>query len=76
MSSYLAGNFAPVAKTWRPTPISWTGDLPEELHGGMYVRNGGNPNTNSDLGREAHWFDGDGMLTGVWFERPNLPPTL
>ena len=35
----------------------------------MYVRNGGNPNTNSDLGREAHWFDGDGMLTGVWFER-------
>jgi carotenoid cleavage dioxygenase-like enzyme len=58
-----------VAKTWRPTPISWTGDLPQELYGGMYVRNGGNPNTNSDLGREAHWFDGDGMLTGVWFER-------
>lgn len=35
----------------------------------MYVRNGGNPSTNSDLGREAHWFDGDGMLSGVWFER-------
>jgi carotenoid cleavage dioxygenase-like enzyme len=35
----------------------------------MYVRNGGNPMTNSDLGREAHWFDGDGMLSGVWFER-------
>lgn len=24
---------------------------------------------NSDLGREAHWFDGDGMLSGVWFGR-------
>lgn len=35
----------------------------------MYVRNGGNPVTNSDLGREAHWFDGDGMLSGVWFQR-------
>jgi carotenoid cleavage dioxygenase-like enzyme len=35
----------------------------------MYVRNGGNPATNSDLGRAAHWFDGDGMLTGVWFDR-------
>jgi carotenoid cleavage dioxygenase-like enzyme len=35
----------------------------------MYVRNGGNPMANSDLGREAHWFDGDGMLSGVWFGR-------
>lgn len=35
----------------------------------MYVRNGGNPIANSDLGRDAHWFDGDGMLTGVYFDR-------
>lgn len=35
----------------------------------MYVRNGGNPISHSDLGRDAHWFDGDGMLTGVWFDR-------
>jgi carotenoid cleavage dioxygenase-like enzyme len=35
----------------------------------MYVRNGGNPVTNSDLGRDCHWFDGDGMLSGVWFDR-------
>jgi carotenoid cleavage dioxygenase-like enzyme len=34
----------------------------------MYVRNGGNPITNVDLGRSSHWFDGDGMLTGVWFD--------
>lgn len=67
--SYLAGNFAPVTETWPPTPVAWTGDVPDELHGGMYVRNGGNPVTNSHLGREAHWFDGDGMLSGVWFQR-------
>ncbi|KAF1947260.1 carotenoid oxygenase [Clathrospora elynae] len=72
---YLTGNFAPVATTWRPTPVSWTGHIPEELHGGMYVRNGGNPVTNSDLGREAHWFDGDGMLSGVWFDRSPTDPT-
>jgi carotenoid cleavage dioxygenase-like enzyme len=66
---YLAGNFAPTTESWSPTPVTWTGEVPPELLGGMYVRNGGNPATNSDLGREAHWFDGDGMLSGVWFER-------
>ncbi|KAF1841412.1 carotenoid oxygenase [Cucurbitaria berberidis CBS 394.84] len=71
---YLTGNFAPVTKTWPPTPVTWTGDIPEELHGGMYVRNGGNPVTNSHLGREAHWFDGDGMLSGVWFHRSHTDP--
>jgi carotenoid cleavage dioxygenase-like enzyme len=49
----------------------YSGSIPKELHGGMYVRNGGNPITNSDLGRSAHWFDGDGMLTGVWFKTPS-----
>jgi carotenoid cleavage dioxygenase-like enzyme len=33
------------------------------------VRNGGNPLMNGDLGRDAHWFDGDGMLSGVLFRR-------
>lgn len=66
---YLSGNFAPLSATWSPTPVTWSGEIPEELHGGMYVRNGGNPVTNDDLGREAHWFDGDGMLSGVWFDR-------
>lgn len=33
------------------------------------MRNGGNPVTNEDLGRDAHWFDGDGMLSGVAFTR-------
>ncbi|KAK8064568.1 retinal pigment epithelial membrane protein [Apiospora phragmitis] len=43
--------------------------IPRELAGGQYVRNGGNPTTNEDLGRDAHWFDGDGMLSGVLFRR-------
>jgi carotenoid cleavage dioxygenase-like enzyme len=28
--------------------------------------------TNGDLGRDAHWFDGDGMLSGVVFRRIDL----
>ena len=51
------------------TPCHFTGSIPEELVGGQYVRNGGNPLTNEDLGRDAHWFDGDGMLSGVLFNR-------
>ncbi|KAF2240391.1 carotenoid oxygenase [Trematosphaeria pertusa] len=66
---YLAGNFAPATTTCPPKPVKFSGVIPKELHGGMYVRNGGNPISNSDLGREVHWFDGDGMLTGVWFDR-------
>ena len=52
-----------------PTPCSYIGTIPEELAGGEYVRNGGNPVTNEALGRDAHWFDGDGMLSGVSFRR-------
>jgi carotenoid cleavage dioxygenase-like enzyme len=48
--------------------------IPQELQGGQYVRNGGNPITNQDLRRDYHWFDGDGMLTGVLFERSNTDP--
>lgn len=71
--SYLAGNFTPVTKTTPPVPITYTGTIPKELEGGMYVRNGGNPVSNSEFGRDYHWFDGDGMLTGVWFERSKDP---
>ena len=66
---YLSGNFAPVQQCLPLTPCSYTGTIPEELAGGEYVRNGGNPVTNEALGREAHWFDGDGMLSGVLFRR-------
>ncbi|KAL9103127.1 MAG: hypothetical protein Q9163_001807 [Psora crenata] len=66
---YLSGNFAPVHKTQPLTSCPYTGSLPEEFAGGEYVRNGGNPVSNEALGRDAHWFDGDGMLCGVLFRR-------
>ncbi|CAJ2499719.1 Uu.00g025720.m01.CDS01 [Anthostomella pinea] len=66
---YLSGNFAPIKRTRFLTACAHTGTIPTELAGGQYVRNGGNPVTNEDMGRDAHWFDGDGMLTGVLFRR-------
>ncbi|KAM0553231.1 hypothetical protein ACHAPJ_007519 [Fusarium lateritium] len=66
---YLAGNFAPIQQTTTLTPCSYTGCIPPELTGGQYVRNGGNPVSHQDLGRDAHWFDGDGMLSGVAFRK-------
>lgn len=32
--------------------------------------------TNEALGREAHWFDGDGMLSGVFFRRTGEKGTI
>jgi carotenoid cleavage dioxygenase-like enzyme len=66
---YLSGNFAPIDQTLPLTPCTYTGSIPEELAGGQYVRNGSNPVSNSELGRDAHWFDGDGMLSGVAFHK-------
>ncbi|CAD6570310.1 MAG: hypothetical protein ASARMPREDX12_003447 [Alectoria sarmentosa] len=66
---YLSGNFAPIQHVLPLTFCSYIGTIPEELAGGEYVRNGGNPVTNEALGRDAHWFDGDGMLSGVSFRR-------
>jgi carotenoid cleavage dioxygenase-like enzyme len=66
---YLSGNFAPIHAVQPLTPCTYSGEIPEELVGGEYVRNGGNPVSNEDLGRDAHWFDGDGMLSGVSFTR-------
>ncbi|KAL9053954.1 MAG: hypothetical protein Q9162_004444 [Coniocarpon cinnabarinum] len=66
---YLSGNFAPQQKTLPLTPCSYVGTIPSELLGGQYVRNGSNPVKNEDLGRDAHWFDGDGMLSGVYFTK-------
>lgn len=66
---YLHGNFAPIHSVQPLTPCQFVGTIPQELAGGEYVRNGGNPVSNKDLGRDAHWFDGDGMLTGVAFRQ-------
>ncbi|KAI5209293.1 hypothetical protein AUEXF2481DRAFT_3499 [Aureobasidium subglaciale EXF-2481] len=67
--AYLSGNFAPISQTMPLTKCTYEGVLPSELAGGEYVRNGGNPVSNEDLGRDAHWFDGDGMLSGVSFTK-------
>ena len=66
---YLSGNFAPLSRTLPLTPCQYSGHIPDELHGGEYVRNGGSPVSNEDLGRDAHWFDGDGMIAGVSFNK-------
>lgn len=74
---YLSGNFAPIQQTLPLTPCTYTGKIPVELADGEYVRNGSNPVSNDDLGRDAHWFDGDGMLSGVSFrmdEEQNIQP--
>lgn len=64
---YLSGNFAPIQRVQPLVACPYTGTIPFDLAGGEYVRNGGNPVANETLGRDAHWFDGDGMLTGVAF---------
>ena len=45
----------------------YSGTIPAELAGGEYVRNGRNPVMNEMQGRDAHWLDGDGVLSGVIF---------
>jgi carotenoid cleavage dioxygenase-like enzyme len=72
---YLSGNFAPIDVELPLTPCTYHGTLPPELAGGQYVRNGGNPAQFADqLAHDHqrahyHWFDGDGMLAGVYFRR-------
>ncbi|KAK8869803.1 hypothetical protein IAR55_000371 [Kwoniella newhampshirensis] len=53
---FLKGNFAPVTDEFVSHRCTVQGEIPDELLGGQYIRNGGNP-----------VFDGDGMLHGVFF---------
>lgn len=73
---YLSGNFAPIHQTLPLTKCTYTGTIPPELAGGEYVRNGSNPVSNEDLGRDAHWFDGDGMLSGVLFRKDDISGSI
>lgn len=75
---YKTGNFTPIRDERILERCNWTGDIPEELVGGMYVRNGGEPalaelQNESGDGPAYHWFDGDGMLSGVFFEKASNP---
>ena len=61
---YLHGIHAPTVHETTAVELPVEGDLPEDLCG-AYVRNGPNPvfqPTNL-----YHWFDGDGMMHGVYF---------
>lgn len=62
---YLKGLYAPVAEEVSAQNLEVVGEIPKSLHGG-YFRNG--PNPASPPAGMHHWFDGDGMLHGVWFE--------
>ena len=62
---YLHGLFAPVEKQVAADNLDVIGEIPRDLHGG-YFRNGPNPKT-PPKGMH-HWFDGDGMIHGIWFE--------
>ena len=65
LNPYLHGLYAPVTEETSADALEIVGELPRDLHGG-YFRNGPNPAA-APKGMH-HWFDGDGMLHGVWFE--------
>ncbi|MFT4624439.1 MAG: carotenoid cleavage dioxygenase-like enzyme [Myxococcota bacterium] len=62
---YLHGLFAPVTQERTATDLVIEGELPRELNG-AYLRNG--PNNQFAPINRYHWFDGDGMVHGVWFD--------
>jgi len=64
---YLHGLFAPVREEVPMVELEVTrGQLPAELHG-AYFRNG--PNPRFAPRNRYHWFDGDGLVHGMWFEQ-------
>ncbi|GAA6059008.1 hypothetical protein JCM10212_001718 [Sporobolomyces blumeae] len=83
---YRVGNYLPVRDERSKAPCHVRGRIPPELAGGLYVRNGGAPSLakedkRDDDGPAYHWFDGDGMLTGVHFaspprDDPSDPPAI
>lgn len=65
INPYLHGLYAPVNDEVSADGLDVIGEIPKDLHGG-YFRNGPNPKK-PPLGMH-HWFDGDGMIHGIWFE--------
>ncbi len=65
LNPYLHGLYAPVQKEVAADNLQVTGEIPRDMHG-AYFRNGPNPQT-PPTGMH-HWFDGDGMIHGIWFE--------
>ncbi len=65
LNPYLHGLYAPIKEEMSVDKLKVEGEIPRDLHGG-YFRNGPNPQT-PPKGMH-HWFDGDGMIHGIWFE--------
>jgi carotenoid cleavage dioxygenase-like enzyme len=63
--TFLEDNFAPWSMEGEARDLAVEGEIPRELHG-AYYRNGPNPQF-APRGR-YHWFDGDGMIHGFFFE--------
>jgi carotenoid cleavage dioxygenase-like enzyme len=62
---YLHGFFAPVVREQHDEAPVVEGELPDDLVG-AYFRNG--PNSRFAPTNRYHWFDGDGMVHGIWFQ--------
>jgi carotenoid cleavage dioxygenase len=65
LNPYLNGIFAPVREEIAASDLKVVGEIPRDLYG-AYFRNG--PNPAAPPKGMHHWFDGDGMIHGVWFE--------
>jgi len=52
---FLRGNFGPVTEEFVDYQCEVTGEIPRELVGGQYIRNGGNPVYPPEQGRLYHW---------------------
>ena len=61
---YLHGVFAPVTREYVDEDPEVEGEIPRDLSG-AYFRNG--PNSKYEPRNRYHWFDGDGMIHGIWF---------
>jgi carotenoid cleavage dioxygenase-like enzyme len=63
---YLHGLYAPTTVESDANELTVVeGELPRDLFG-AYFRNG--PNAEFAPKNRYHWFDGDGMVHGIWFE--------
>ena len=62
----LRGGFAPVTREIVSDQLVIEGAIPHDLNG-LYARNG--PNRQYAADGRYHWFDGDGMLHALRFER-------
>ena len=61
---YLSGNFAPILDEVSLHDLKVIGKIPSDLNG-LFVRNGPNPIFPPT---PYHWFDGDGMLHGLYLK--------